>query len=155
MFTGGRVGVGLTLPPGGRVGPAGLIFRLSERLCVWHLGGMKELNTVTIQWLGKPRTLRVLAGEYENNNALALVLQEEDGEHFGTLSVNLDESAMLPPDVFYLKDWSENGPLYREFERLGHLIEAPEFPEVQTGFVTCRAYRWEQNPNPNPQAFAA
>lgn len=84
------------------------------------------------------------------NGALGIRLTcettEEDGavwdEPYATLSVNMGQaSAALTRDCFYVKTWSENAIVAAEALASGWFEPAPEFPEVQNGYVKAPAWR--------------
>jgi mannose-6-phosphate isomerase-like protein (cupin superfamily) len=50
---------------------------------------------------------------YRNNGALAVELMDDEGP-YATVSTNLPESADLPKDEFFLKNWSENEELAKQ-----------------------------------------
>lgn len=103
-------------------------------------------RTITIQFLGKPRKLRVLFSQY-GNGAKAVILNDTNGEQFCVLSVNMpDASDLLPPDVFYAKGWSENEPVVEELKRLGFLAPAADVAPARSGYVEAQAFRWVDDP---------
>jgi len=59
---------------------------------------------------------------YDNNKALAVELMSLDGESWAMISTNLPESADLPTDEFFLKNWSENEEIANELVRNGIII---------------------------------
>ena len=87
-------------------------------------------------------TLVIDTTRHYGNGATAVVVATPEGESFATLSVNLPESASLPPDTFYLKTWSENEDVSKAAIDAGVIEPANPFlvPPVRSGFVTARAY---------------
>lgn len=79
-------------------------------------------------------------GTYANGGT-AVMLETTDGEPFGTISVWFPESQGLPRDVVYVKDWSENEPVVPLLVDAGMIVPAPEHQEVQSGWISARAYR--------------
>ena len=54
-------------------------------------------------------TLTVRKVIYDTNEALAVELDDEHGERFAVLSVNIPEDThLLGPNEFFAKTWSEN-----------------------------------------------
>lgn len=117
------------------------------------------MNPITIQFLGRPRTLDVQFEQYGNGSRAVLLLEhdgEEAGEEFCTVSVNMpDASDLLPEEVFYVKDWSENAPVVEELKRQGYLELVREIPLAFSGFVQAYAYRWNENPQPAERSLGA
>lgn len=112
-------------------------------------------STITLQFLGKPRKLRVVFSQY-GNGSKAVILNETNGEQFCVVSVNMpNESDFLPPDTFFVKDWSENEPVVAELKRLGFLVSAPSIRPASSGFVTAYAYRWIDDPQAEAAKAAA
>ena len=60
-------------------------------------------------------TMTVVTSTYQNGDALAVELVQEDGEPFTMLSVNIPKSAhLLGPNEFFAKTWSENGEVAKD-----------------------------------------
>lgn len=86
------------------------------------------------------------AGSY-SNGALAVVLASPSGEPMATLSVNTyrpqcsADSRDLPPDCFYMKDWSENEEIVVAAKASGLFIERPDLPPAISGYVCADAWQ--------------
>lgn len=100
---------------------------------------MKKIGTFQSKEWG---TVVALRATYQGpDGPTAVVLQGEDGEPLTTLSVNLDGSEGLPPNCFYMKDWTENAEIAAEAKRSGLFKYRDDIPTEQSGFVTADA--WE------------
>lgn len=73
--------------------------------------------------------------------AMAVLLQMEDGEPLATLSVNFDDSLGLPPDCFYLKNWSENELVMEDVDSCGLFKLRTDLPPRASGFVLAPVYQ--------------
>lgn len=82
-------------------------------------------------------TLNLVKSKYADGNTAVLVL-DQTGAPYATLSVNLPESKNLGPDAFFIKDYSENKAVAEAvmtaFET--HFLNVPP---VQSGYVTLYA----------------
>lgn len=92
-------------------------------------------------------SVTVVRDLYVNAN-LALKVVDVDGAPYATLSVNFPPDLMLDagfdygdPDLFYMKDWSENEPVARAARVSGLFERAEDVQPIQSGFVTAYAYR--------------
>jgi hypothetical protein len=94
---------------------------------------------ITIQFLGNPVNLELVEHRYADNGRLAIQAVCEDGETFGTLTVNLDTP--LADDEVCIKVWSENS--YWVPQVLEALKDkfVPTGREVPTGFVRAPVYK--------------
>ena len=94
--------------------------------------------------------LAIYRGIYESNHALSIMLM---GRVAGTwqspyaiLSVNMDhgqdhESSDLPPNCFYVKEWSENSKVAEEALASGWFQVREDLPISHSGYVKARV--WE------------
>ena len=94
---------------------------------------------IKIELSGEVFNCRIEQHQYVRGG-LAVELVTERGEPFCTLSVWFPESVLLPEDVFFLKDWSENAPVVEQLKELGILVEA-EGPAIESGFVVSRPHK--------------
>jgi len=97
-------------------------------------------NEVAINYMGRPLNLKVYLDEYTNGGAL-VTLECMNGAHFCTVSVWVDDTPKLLPDVFYVKAYSENHAIIPELVKAGMLVQAQDVSPVQSEFVTLFAYR--------------
>lgn len=77
---------------------------------------------------------------YHDGN-LGVQLCLPDGEPLARLSVNLPESGDLPPNCFYVKNWSENERIALEAHESGLFRQRPDIPPASSGYVMADA--WE------------
>lgn len=107
---------------------------------------ISENKNFKINFLGDEIDVYLETANYQNNDALAVqLIDAEDGSVFATVSVNLPESSELPPDEFYLKNWSENEEIAMELIKLGVII--PTGKSARSGYVVADSYKI--NPNFN------
>lgn len=107
---------------------------------------MKQVATHT---LANGTKIAVFRSTYESpTGPLAIQLIDvEEGEPYATLSVNMykpecsQDSKDLPPNCFYVKDWSENTGIANEMRTSGLFKERPDLPMAASGFVMAEA--WE------------
>lgn len=98
-------------------------------------------------------TVTVLLARYGEGGPLAILLELENGERLGVLSVNMsrpecsEDSRDLPQDCFYMKDWSENFELADEAEKSGLFTLRADLPVAQSGFVLASAWQVKDYPN--------
>lgn len=85
-------------------------------------------------------TVQLKLGQYRDGST-AIQLETTEGEPFATISVWFPESAALPRNVTYVKDWSENERIVPVLADAGWITEAPEYPPIMNGWVTAQAYR--------------
>lgn len=73
-----------------------------------------------------------------NNNVPALLLYDDEGELYMTVSVNLPEHATkLKPNQTFIKNWSENQGILEALQEQN--IIGPVLFSVPTGFVEAQA----------------
>jgi len=78
---------------------------------------------------------------------LAVILKLEDGEPLATLSVNMyrpecsRDSTDLPPDCFYVKQWSENEELAAEAMASGLFVQRDDLPVAESGWVEAPVWQ--------------
>lgn len=108
---------------------------------------MKQIGTFTSKRWGK---VRVLRASYGANGPMAIVLQMADGEPLATLSVNMyrpecsHDSAALPQDCFYVKQWSENEQIATEALASGLFKQRNDLPVAASGYVTAPVWQIAQ-----------
>lgn len=78
--------------------------------------------------------------KYHGNGTPAIQLVTTDGEDLCTVSVNMPDSGFLPPDTFFVKDWSENSTIIPQLVELGIIHRRNDIAGCQSGFVTAFAY---------------
>lgn len=61
----------------------------------------------TVDVFGKQFKISLDVGRYSNDRVAISAIDEEDGDMFGRLTVNLPEEE-LGPDEIFVKTWSEN-----------------------------------------------
>lgn len=93
-------------------------------------------------------TVCVLRASYGGaTGPLAVVLLCANGEPLATLSVNMYEpecsrdSQDLPPDCFYVKQWSENETLAAEALQSGLFTQRPDLPPARSGFIEAPVWQ--------------
>jgi len=82
--------------------------------------------------LCKPDEVDIVKEAYVNNGALALEAYDKEGPYC-TLSVNFPESACLPKNQCYFKNWSENEGMLERLEAQGLVRRLG--PTMASGFV--------------------
>lgn len=102
---------------------------------------MATMNA-TINLFGTNYNVTLVRNTYMKGQALAVSLNDaSDGSPFTYISVNLPpDSAKLPPNTFYCKDWSENATIIPQLEAQGLIKPRPDIDPIPTGFVVARAY---------------
>lgn len=96
---------------------------------------------MVINLYGKNYDVTLRREKYYHNDAMAVRLEDTlSGEPFCVISVNLDSSPRLPPNVFRCKNWSENGPIIPQLEAMGFIRRRDDIPEEQSGYVMVPAY---------------
>jgi hypothetical protein len=81
------------------------------------------------------------------NGPTAVTLTLQDGEPLATLSVNMyqpecsHDSSDLPPDCFYVKQWSENETLAAEALESGLFTVRDDLPAARSGFVSAPVWQ--------------
>jgi hypothetical protein len=106
-------------------------FRLTE--------GIGKTKTFTLNLWGQDETLYFNLNQYDNNGALAVELMSPTEGPYAMVSVNLPESAELPKDEFFMKNWSENQELAEQLIEKG--IVQPTGKQASSGFVTAESYK--------------
>ena len=96
-------------------------------------------KTFTLNLFGEDNELYLELNNYRNNNALAVELISTDEEPYATVSVNLPESAELPKDEFFLKNWSENEEIAQQL--IEKKIIIPTGKEASSGFIRAMSYK--------------
>lgn len=106
---------------------------------------MKHIGTFNSKRWG---TVSVVCATYGRaDGPLAVLLQLEDGEPLATLSVNMyrpecsHDSADLPADCFYVKQWSENEELSSEAFATGLFVLRDDLPGARSGFVSAPVWQ--------------
>ena len=79
--------------------------------------------------------------QYVKGGTVVDAFYAETGEPWVTLSVWVPQTAFLPKGVFYVKHYTENEEIVASLVAQGVLIREPDYPSVQSGFVTLRTYR--------------
>lgn len=106
---------------------------------------MKQIGGFTSHRWGPVIAWRATYGAADG--PLAVLLLRANGERLATLSVNMYEpecsrdSRHLPPDCFYVKQWSENESLAAEALASGLFIERPDLPVAHSGHVTAPVWQ--------------
>jgi len=91
--------------------------------------------------LGKPYKIRLETDTYRTGGTAVFAVEEDTGEQFCTLSVNLPETCELPDGAWYGKHWSENEGFLAQLVMQGVISPVPCLP-AQSGFVNnILAYR--------------
>ena len=80
----------------------------------------------------KGEEFNIAVGRYANNNSIALLLEDE-GEHFATATVSLDDRRVLEGQT-YIKDYSENEGMLDALKEAGIVKDVINY--VNSGFVT-------------------
>jgi hypothetical protein len=90
---------------------------------------------------GETYKVTLVPTQYGDGNKAVQMFEQETGDSFGMLSVNLPESAKLPKDAFYVKHWSENAGFVKQLVAQNVLESVPALV-VSSGFVLgIQAYR--------------
>lgn len=98
------------------------------------------MNHITILLGQKSFKTTLSLSKYRNGNGLAVALMDEEGP-FAIISVNFPpHSATLPPNVFYVKHWSENEPIVPQLMAQNIIRLRDDIPPIQSGFVVSDAY---------------
>lgn len=92
--------------------------------------------------------VRIETKTYAGNGALAIELWEHPGDTepwdapICKLSVNIPERVKdLPPNCFFLKDWSENAEIALAAKRSGWFRRREDVRPAECGWITAEA--WE------------
>jgi len=96
-------------------------------------------KTFVLNLWGEDNEVYFQYNKYRDNNALAVELVETTGEPYAMISVNVPESAQLPEDEFFLKDWSENEPVAKALVEKGVII--PTGKRTSSGFIVAKSYK--------------
>lgn len=75
-----------------------------------------------------------------NLGGMAVRAESAEGEPIAALSVWVEQTPTLPPNCFYLKDWSENERIAEDLMRSGWVKPRRDLPGVLTGFVAAEVY---------------
>lgn len=79
--------------------------------------------------------------KYAADGSLAVELRDaKDGEPVARLSVNMTSARPLPPDCFYMKDWSENMKIARNAVSSGWFRIRHDLPIAISGHVWADAF---------------
>jgi hypothetical protein len=90
----------------------------------------------------------ILVTRYASGDAIAILLQDSDGEANAVFSVNLvSYGALLDPDCFHVKTWSENEPLVKPMLETGLFETTSAF--ASTGYCVAPVWRL-RNPSMVP-----
>lgn len=89
------------------------------------------------------RTLTVWR-RYYNNMRTAIQLEDEDGELYATLSVNLPHMPAPDSEYFWVKTWSENEPLCQPALASGLFEDTGT--RTESNFVKVQLWRIKTNP---------
>lgn len=95
-------------------------------------------KTFTLNLWGEDNVVYFDFNRYRNNNALAVELMDDEGS-YAMVSVNVPESATLPQDEFFLKDWSENEELAKQLVEKGIIL--PTGKRTASGFIVAKSYK--------------
>jgi len=87
--------------------------------------------------------LKLLKGTYSGNNTALRLVDTEDGTSFATITVNIPElSHLLEDDEFFVKTWSENGPIIEALRKLDLFTEVAE-KKFEYGFRDVMVEVWK------------
>lgn len=78
-------------------------------------------------------------GNYENGRLAFRLVDNEMGEPFATITVNLPDAPLLADGEVYVKDWAENEEVVKNLVESGWLV--PTGDSVQSGFVSAKVMR--------------
>jgi len=106
-------------------------FRLTE--------GVSKSKTFILNLWGQDEELYFDFNQYGNNGALAVQLMSPTEGPYAMISVNLDDSAELSPDEFFMKAWSENQEIAEQLIEKG--IVQPTGKQASSGFVNAQSYK--------------
>lgn len=81
----------------------------------------------------RDENLVMIEGEYSNNGRKAFYVEDEFGENYCTLSVNIP-NIPLDDECVFIKNYSENEEIYNFLKNRGFL--APTGVYVSSGFVS-------------------
>ena len=95
----------------------------------------------TLTMFGDTYKVTLVPTQYGDGNTAVQVVEQETGDAFCMLSVNLPESAKLPKDAFYVKHWSENDGFVQQLVAQ-NVLESVPARVASSGFVSgIQAYR--------------
>jgi hypothetical protein len=105
------------------------------------------VSTIVGKFLIPPdEQVTVVRDLYATGN-LCLRVVDAEGAPYATLSVNFPPEILRDagfdlgdPDLFYMKDWSENENVAR-WARVSGLFERADVAPIGSGFITAHAYR--------------
>lgn len=106
---------------------------------------MKQKQTEALEFrspYGCTENVRVLVGSYSDNGSLYVGLIDEDGGPFTDVTVNLSESAALPPYHAAVKSYGENAGM-AEF-LVENRIGVPTGKIVSLSFNTACEFRFDK-----------
>jgi hypothetical protein len=96
-------------------------------------------KTFTLNLWGEDEQVYFELNRYRNNDALAVELMTPMEGSYAMVSVNVPESAELPKDEFFLKDWSENEPVAKALIDMGVII--PTGKRTGSRFIVANSYK--------------
>lgn len=106
---------------------------------------MQQIGTFQSKRWGSVIVHRATYGSADG--PLAIVLTTDEGERLSTLSVNLykpecsHDSAALPKDCFYVKEWSENEDLAADAMASGMFVLREDLGTARSGFVEAPVWQ--------------
>jgi len=119
------------------------LFEVMQRLDKTFKPKLKEnienKKTFILNLWGEDDEVYFKFDKYKNNDALAVELMSTDGESYAMVSLNVPESAQLPKDEFFLKDWSENEPVAKALIEMKAII--PTGKRTGSGFIVAKSYK--------------
>ncbi len=102
------------------------------------------MKKYTVVHCGKPYLVTFEKAKYHNGNLCIRTFN--GGKAFLTMSINLPESNLLPPDVFYAKNWTENNGIVEQLVGNGAIERVYGVPTASSGFINeIFAYRLVNN----------
>lgn len=79
--------------------------------------------------------------KYAADGSLAVELRDaKDGEPIARLSAHMPNARPLPPECFYMKDWSENMKIARDAVQSGWFRIRHDLPIAVSGHVWADAF---------------
>lgn len=97
---------------------------------------MEKIGNVDTKW----GSLAIKVARYGKGNALAVTLESDEGEPYGTFSLNIPELAKtLGSTEFFVKHYSENAPLVQPMLNTGLFEDTGR--TGSNGFITAPVWK--------------
>jgi|GEM_PF-4538587 len=109
-----------------------------SKICIDPYGQMRQRAITPMYFDYNGERVKIEKIYYQNNNRIALRVFDKDGTPLATLTCNLPDEE-LAEDEFFVKTWSENGPISEAARQSGLFVDTGR--RVQAGY--CEAEVWK------------